>query len=245
MLPDIRIKQIYVLRLDNQRAAAQHGVAGIYSEIQNHLFEPFFTTKEVGKGTGLGLSIVYSVVKQNNGEINVTSDLGKGTTFRIYLPRFEGAIPELEEPKQAAASTRGSETIMLVEDEEVVRLMVMEVLRGEGYTVLDARNGTDANTMAEKHSGRIDLLITDMTMPGLSGWELARRMSVNRREMPVLFMSGYTDHEAARWGKLDLPTEFLQKPFPLDSFLVKAREILDNIKMGGPRRDASEIFTSS
>jgi PAS domain S-box-containing protein len=218
---------------------------GMSADVKSHLFEPFFTTKEVGKGTGLGLSIVYSVVKQNGGEINVISEVGKGTTFRIFLPRFEGALPEAEEQPLAPPRARGSETILLVEDEEVVRLMLMEVLKGEGYSVLDARNGADACTAADRHGGRIDLLVTDMTMPGMSGWELARRLGGSRPNMPVLFMSGYTDHEAARWGKLDLQTEFLQKPFPLDSFLVKAREILDKLPEGGRRKPATATLVNA
>jgi two-component system, cell cycle sensor histidine kinase and response regulator CckA len=208
---------------------------GMSADVKSHLFEPFFTTKDVGKGTGLGLSIVYTVVKQTGGEINVASEVGKGTTFNIYLPRFEGAAPAEEEQQQAAVRTRGTETILLVEDEEVVRLMLIEVLKTEGYNVLDARNGNDAFNLAERHPHPIDLLVTDMTMPGFSGWELARRLGATRPGLPVLFISGYTDHEAARWGKLDQPTEFLQKPFPLDSFLVKARQILDNVKSGAPK----------
>ncbi len=209
---------------------------GMSADVKSHLFEPFFTTKEVGKGTGLGLSIVCSAVKQTGGEINVSSEVGQGTTFSIYLPQFDGAgaAPAEEEQQQAPARARGTETILLVEDEEVVRLMLMEVLKTEGYTVLDARNGNDAFNLSEKHPARIDLLVTDMTMPGLSGWELAKRLSSTRPETPVLFMSGYTDHEAARWGKLDQPTQFLQKPFPLDAFLAKARQILDSVKPAVP-----------
>jgi hypothetical protein len=201
---------------------------GMTAEVQAHLFEPFFTTKENGKGTGLGLSNVYGVVKQSGGEITVNTQEGRGTTFEIYLPRFDGSVAAAESPPVASLrTTRGTETVLLVEDEELVRLMLVEVLKGADYHVLDARHGADALELAERHTGPIDLLVTDMTMPGFSGSELARRLAVPRPKMRVLFISGYTDEEAAQLGKINQPLQFLQKPFHPDAFLTKTRQILD------------------
>jgi PAS domain S-box-containing protein len=204
---------------------------GMTDEVQAHLFEPFFTTKETGKGTGLGLSNVYGVVKQTGGDITVTSAVGRGTTFHVYLPRFEARVEE-DEPTQVtpAAGRGGNETVLLVEDEELVRMMLVEVLKAAGYSVLDARHGEDALNVAEKHQGPIDLLVTDMTMPGFSGSELARRLGDKRPSMRVLFISGYTDQEAAHWDRLNQPLQYLQKPFHPDAFLSKARQILDRAK---------------
>jgi len=203
---------------------------GMSAEVKAHLFEPFFTTKETGKGTGLGLSNVYGIVKQTGGDIAVTSSVGNGTTFHIYLPRFE-ARPEEEESSQVAPATDGgSETVLLVEDEELVRMMLVEVLKAAGYSVLDARHGEDALALAEKFHEPIDLLVTDMTMPGFSGSELARRLGEKRPEMRVLFISGYTDQETAQWGKLNQPVHYLQKPFHPDAFLTRARQILDRAR---------------
>jgi hypothetical protein len=204
---------------------------GMSLEVQAHLFEPFFTTKETGKGTGLGLSNVYGVVKQSGGDITVSSAVGRGTTFYIYLPRFE-ARPEEEESTQLAppAGGNGNETVLLVEDEELVRLMLVEVLKSAGYSVLDARHGEDALALADGYQEPIHLLVTDMTMPGFSGSELARRLGEKRPAMRVLFISGYTDQGAAQWGKLNQPVHFLQKPFHPDALLATARQILDRAK---------------
>lgn len=200
---------------------------GMSPEAQAHLFEPFFTTKENGKGTGLGLCNVYGVVKQSGGEINVRTQLGQGTTFEIYLPQVESTLAEKEVPASAPQRTRGTETVLLVEDEELVRLMLVEVLKAADYKVLDARHGTDALELAEQHRGPIDLLVTDMTMPGFSGSELAKRLAGPRPKMRVLFISGYTDVDAAQMGKINQPVQFLQKPFHPDAFLSKTRQILD------------------
>jgi PAS domain S-box-containing protein len=200
---------------------------GMSADVQAHLFEPFFTTKENGKGTGLGLSNVYGMVKQSGGEIMVTTQEGRGTTFEIYLPRFDGSVAETESPRVAPRRAHGTETVLLVEDEELVRMMLVEVLKAADYTVLDARHGTDAIELAERHQGPIDLLVTDMTMPGFSGSELAKRLAVPRPKMRVLFISGYTDVEAAQMGKVNQPVQFLQKPFHPDAFLSKTRQILD------------------
>jgi two-component system, cell cycle sensor histidine kinase and response regulator CckA len=201
---------------------------GMTPEVQAHLFEPFFTTKEIGKGTGLGLSNVYGVVKQSGGEIAVTSAVGRGTVFDIYLPRFEGR-PGEEESTHLVPTVGGGghETVLLVEDEELVRLMLVEVLKSGGYNVLNARHGTDALALAGQYQDAIHLLVTDMTMPGFSGLELARRLGEKRPSMRVLFISGYTDQGASQW-KLNQPVEFLQKPFHPDTLMTKARQILDH-----------------
>jgi hypothetical protein len=202
--------------------------SGMSAEVQAHLFEPFFTTKESGKGTGLGLSNVYGVVKQSGGEITVTTAVGRGTTFHIYLPRLD-ASPGREEPTPLLPAVGGGhETVLLVEDEELVRMMLSEVLKAGGYHVLEARHGADALALAEQYKGSIDLLVTDVTMPGFSGLELSRRLGEKRPSMRVLFISGYTDQEASQFGNLNQPVQFLQKPFHPDAFMAKARRILDN-----------------
>jgi PAS domain S-box-containing protein len=201
---------------------------GMTPEVQAHLFEPFFTTKDIGKGTGLGLSNVYGVVKQSDGEITVTSSSGRGSVFDIYLPRFEGRPGEEESTHLLPASGGGEETVLLVEDEELVRMMLVEVLKSGGYTVLDARHGTDALALSGRYQEPIHLLVTDVTMPGFSGLELARRLGEKRPSMRVLFISGYTDQDASQWGKLNQPVQFLQKPFHPDALMSKARQILDH-----------------
>lgn len=200
---------------------------GMTPDVQAHLFEPFFTTKGNGKGTGLGLCNVYGMVKQSGGEITVNTQTGRGATFEIYLPRFDGSVAEEDSTHIVPARTHGTETVLLVEDEELVRMMLVEVLKAADYNVLDARHGADALELAERHQGPIDLLVTDMTMPGFSGSELARRLAVPRPKMRVLFISGYTDVETAHWCKLNQPVQFLQKPFHPDAFLTKTRQILD------------------
>ena len=199
-------------------------------EVMAHLFEPFYTTKEAGKGTGLGLSNVYGVVKQSGGEITVTTAVGKGTCFHIYLPRFEGQLGDEESSHLITKGGGGNETVLLVEDEELVRMMLVEVLKAAGYSVLDAQHGEDALALAESLEQRIDLLVTDVTMPGFSGLELARRLGAKRPALRVLFISGYSDQEASQWGKLNQPYQFLQKPFHPDAFLTKVRRILDRQK---------------
>jgi PAS domain S-box-containing protein len=203
---------------------------GMTPEVLSHLFEPFFTTKGLGKGTGLGLSNVYGVVKQTGGDISVTTTVGWGTTFHIYLPRFEAQTVVEEPPPLAPVQGGGCETILLVEDEELVRMMLVEVLKSAGYNVREACHGAEALAVADQFEGLIHLLVTDLTMPGFSGLELAQRLGQKRPEMSILFMSGYTDQEAAQWGKLSQPVEFLQKPFHPDALLAKARGILDHRK---------------
>jgi PAS domain S-box-containing protein len=200
---------------------------GMDQETQSHLFEPFFTTKKTGEGTGLGLSTVYGIVKQSGGNIWAYSEPRQGTTFKIYLPRVEEAI-ETYRPKVApTASPRGSETILLVEDEGAVRTIVSKILQNKGYTVLEAHHGPEALEICQVHEGPIHLMVTDVVMPHMSGRELAERLTILRPELRVLFMSGYPDNAIVHHGVLGAGTAFLQKPFTLNALEGKVRELLD------------------
>jgi two-component system cell cycle sensor histidine kinase/response regulator CckA len=200
---------------------------GMDAKTLSHVFEPFFTTKEAGKGTGLGLSTVYGVVKQSGGHVTAYSEPGVGTTFKIYLPRVEDA-PETDRTSSApAALAGGTQTILVVEDEEAIRRLTCRVLEAQGYTVLSAASGGEALLLLEKHAREIHLLITDVVMPAVSGRELARSAAALRPLMKVLFMSGYTDNVIVHHGVLDAGTAFLQKPFTPRSLAQKVREVLD------------------
>ena len=207
-------------------AVSDSGV-GIPRDLQKHIFEPFFTTKEQGKGTGLGLATVYGIVKQSGGYIEVDSELGRGTTFRIYLPRVDSASPAAERGSRAATPTGGTETILLVEDEDGVRELARDILRSSGYTVLEARNGAEGLLLGERHQGPLDLLLTDVVMPRMSGRELAERMASLRPDLSVMYMSGYTDDAVIRHGVLGADTAFLQKPFTPAALVQRVRETLD------------------
>jgi CheY-like chemotaxis protein len=200
---------------------------GMDAETQPRIFEPFFTTKEAGKGTGLGLSTVYGIVKQSGGNIWVYSELGRGTTFKIYLPRVDEKATPPERDLATARSAQGSETVLLAEDEEAVRRLALQVLQMNGYRVLEAANGNAALLLCERHTEPIHLLITDVIMPEMSGRELADRLAKLRPEMKVLFMSGYTDNAIVHQGVLDAGANFIQKPFPTDALARKVREVLD------------------
>ncbi|HEY7253905.1 MAG TPA: ATP-binding protein [Methylomirabilota bacterium] len=207
-------------------AVSDSGV-GIPREIQRHIFEPFFTTKEPGKGTGLGLATVYGIVKQSGGYIECDSEPGRGTTFRIYLPRVDVPAPGAERLGRPAAAAGGTETILLVEDEEGVRELARDILRATGYTVIEARNGAEALLLSERHQGPLDLLLTDVVMPRMSGRELAERLTPLRPDLSVLYMSGYTDDAVIRHGVLGAGTAFLQKPFTPAILVGRVRETLD------------------
>jgi CheY-like chemotaxis protein len=200
---------------------------GMSREVQSRIFEPFFTTKEVGKGTGLGLSTVYGIVRQHEACIVVESEVGRGTTFRIYLPRVEAPAetPELVGPP--AETPRAVETILLVEDEAEVRAIAREALTMTGYTVLDAPTAREALQIAEKEAGAIHLLVTDVVMPGLNGREVTAGLKMSHPEARVLYMSGYTDDAIVHRGVLDPGTVLLAKPFTPDGLARKVREVLD------------------
>jgi two-component system, cell cycle sensor histidine kinase and response regulator CckA len=200
---------------------------GMDASTQARIFEPFFTTKEPGKGTGLGLATVYGVVKQSDGYIWVYSEPGQGTTFKIYLPL---AADIVEAPKVQAATpapVRGSETILLVEDEESVRNLVADFLKTTGHTVLEASDGEEAVRLAKAHSNKIDLLVSDVVMPKLSGRELWNDLRKRLPKLKVLFISGYTDDSVVRHGVIDGDVAFLQKPFTMRALAAKIREVLD------------------
>ncbi|MDT4895401.1 MAG: two-component system, cell cycle sensor histidine kinase and response regulator CckA [Acidobacteriota bacterium] len=200
---------------------------GIDAETQMRMFEPFFTTKEQGKGTGLGLSTVYGIVKQSGGHLWVYSEVGKGTTFKIYLPRVD-EVTERDEPRTTQAELpQGRETVLLTEDEEQVRQMTRMILEMGGYRVLEAASGEEALAIYKQHEGQIDLVMTDVVMPKMSGRELAQSLEVFHPGIKVLYMSGYTDDAIVRHGLLDQEIAFLQKPFTPDALMRKVREVLD------------------
>lgn len=201
---------------------------GLSKEVQARIFEPFFTTKELGEGTGLGLAIVYGIVQQNKGDIQVFSEAGTGTTFKIYLPKTQGLYQSHPRLKQSTEIPTGKETILLVEDASGVRELVLEVLQMQGYTVLEAQNAAEAKQIATSFSGYIDLLLTDVVMPGISGKALADDLSQSHPTMKVIFMSGYTDDVIAHHGVLEPDTAFLQKPFNPMTLGQKIRQIIDS-----------------
>jgi CheY-like chemotaxis protein len=191
-----------------------------------HVFEPFFTTKEPGKGTGLGLATVYGIVKQSGGCIQVYSEVGRGTTFRIYLPRVEEPpVPKAEPP--VGPTPRGSETVLVLEDEPSLRGLVRETLEGAGYGVVEAGTPLEGLDLVRVQRGAIDLILTDVVMPGMSGREFVTQAREACPEAVVVYMSGYTDDAIGQHGVLDEGTHFLQKPFAIDALLQKVREALD------------------
>jgi two-component system, cell cycle sensor histidine kinase and response regulator CckA len=199
---------------------------GMDAQTRSRLFEPFFTTKQQGRGTGLGLSIVFGIVRQTGGNVEVSSEPGMGTSVKLYLPRAaQAAAPEVESPVEK--SERGSETILLVEDEEMVRKLVSETLEHEGYKILQAAGPEQAGKICREYDGRIDLMITDVVMPKESGRALAARLAEVRPEMKVLYMSGYTDTGILETGADSPPLEFLQKPFTPSALASKVRNVLN------------------
>ena len=205
---------------------------GMDAETQSHLFEPFFTTKERGKGTGLGLATIYGIVKQSEGYIYVYSEPGAGTTFKIYLPRSDGGnggIPAQQPVPVSGVRPRADETILVVEDNDLVRELISSVLGRAGYRVLEARNGAHALQVHQQFEGRIHLLVTDVVMPGMmSGRDLARRLTALIPGLKVLYLSGYTDNAIVHRGILDPGIAFLQKPFTADVLTEKVRQVLSS-----------------
>jgi two-component system, cell cycle sensor histidine kinase and response regulator CckA len=201
-----------------------HGMA---PEIQEQIFEPFFTTKPHGQGTGLGLSTVYGIVAQSKGTILLYSEPGRGTSFKVYLPFYEGNEPAHGLPGPSVVPTRGTETVLLVEDEEGVRQLARQVLEMNGYVVLSADNGETALELCAQYQDRIHLLITDVVMPRMGGNQLVDRLQANRSTLKILYMSGYTDTAIVHQGIVDPHPAFLQKPFTPDALALKVREVLD------------------
>jgi CheY-like chemotaxis protein len=191
------------------------------------LFEPFFTTKELGKGTGLGLATVYGIVKQNNGFVDVHSELEKGTTFRIYLPQHTFNADRVPKDNGAKQAERGHETILLVEDELMILNMTTTMLRRQGYKVLPAATPGQALLLAGEHAGKIHLLMTDVVMPEMNGRDLARNLFSLYPNLKCLFMSGYTADVIAHHSVLEEGVHFIQKPFMLKNLTAKIREVLD------------------
>jgi PAS domain S-box-containing protein len=198
--------------------------SGIPDEIRGHIFEPFFTTKGLGKGTGLGLATVYGIIQQSQGHLGFDTEAGKGTTFRIYLPRVDAESEALSTVPTAAP--QGSETVLVVEDEDSVREIINRVLSGKGYRVLMASDGSEGLRVSAEYNGPIDLLLTDLVMPGMGGREFATRLEAGRAGMKVLFMSGYTEDVISHQGLLEAGLSFLQKPFTSGDLLRKVREVL-------------------
>jgi CheY-like chemotaxis protein len=199
---------------------------GMTPETRSRLFEPFFTTKGQGRGTGLGLAVVDGVVKQSGGYIDVYSEIGHGTTFKIYLPAVEGD-GRSDEPADSGDPGRGSETILLVEDENAVREMTQAVLQRRGYTVLSACDAAQALRIARDNIGRIDLVLTDVIMPGMTGPQLVAQLRCEQPDLPALFMSGYTSDSVLRDDVATGDAFFLQKPFSTGALAAKLRQVLD------------------
>ena len=200
---------------------------GMTPEVRDRVFEPFFTTKGRDKGTGLGLSTVYGIVKQSGGNIWVYSEPGKGTTFKIYLPRVDEPLEEAREKVVQKEIAGRGETILVVEDEEKVRQLTVQILTKNGYTVLEAPQGDEASYICKQHKGPIHLMVMDVVMPGMNGRELAKSLASYHPEMKVLYMSGYTDNAIVHHGILERGLNFIQKPFTMDGLLGKIREVLD------------------
>lgn len=213
------------------RLAVSDSGCGMDEATKARIFEPFFTTKEADKGSGLGLATVYGIIKQNDGRIDVYSELGLGTTFKIYLPRDAQRTSPSKIHLIPPCHQRGTETVLLVEDEDGVRTLSRLGLEKNGYSVIEARNGSEGLALCQHHPGTIDIMVTDVVMPNMSGRTLAEHLSVLRPKMKVLYLSGYTDEAIVRHGVIDPNVPFLQKPFTTDALAKKVREVLDAGKL--------------
>jgi CheY-like chemotaxis protein len=207
-------------------AVSDTGV-GMTEEVKKHLFEPFFTTKPAGKGTGLGLATCFGIVKQSSGHIEVESQLGKGTTFKLYFPEVLEAVEPARAGDIATPVVGGTETVLLVEDEPLVRELAVTALREKGYTVIEAGNGEEGLRIAQQHSGRIDLVFTDVVMPVMNGKEMAGALHKSRPDAKVLFTSGYSEEVIGHHGLLRTGIQFLQKPYVAATLARRVREVLD------------------
>jgi CheY-like chemotaxis protein len=200
---------------------------GMTPEVRARIFEPFFTTKGAGKGTGLGLATVYGIVKQSGGHVEVRSGAGAGTTFQVYLPAAGTEAREAQARSAAYPPPRGTETVLLVEDEDAIRVLARHVLAGCGYAVLEAADGDEAARVAGGHAGPVHLVVCDVVMPGVGGRVVAERVAATHPGVRVLFVSGYTDDAVVRHGVLHEKVNFLQKPFSPTALAHKVREVLD------------------
>jgi CheY-like chemotaxis protein len=202
---------------------------GMDAATRERIFEPFFTTKPEGQGTGLGLATVFGIVAQSGGSIWVYSEVGKGTTFKIYLPRVEVSGVAIAPPPRSTARPRGTETVLLVEDDDGVRFVGEDVLRRLGYTVLSARNGDEALQTSAAHDGPIAILVSDIVMPGMTGPELRAQLAPRRPDMKVLFLSGYAAGTAVQHGVFEGDAAFLEKPFGPEALARKIRAVIDGV----------------
>ena len=202
---------------------------GMTQDTREHAFDPFFTTKEAGKGTGLGLATVYGIVKQSGGYVWIYSEPGHGTTLKLYFPEVSAVAAFATTDNRAASKEveRGSETILLVEDEAAVRGLTSRILEKQGYRVIAAQHGREAMDIASKELGHIDLVLTDVVMPGMNGRGLVERLTGIRPGIKSLYMSGYTDDDIIRRGFIEPSKSFLQKPFTSDGLLQTVRKVLD------------------
>ncbi len=207
---------------------------GIPGENVEKIFDPFFTTKPVGQGTGLGLATVYGIIRQTGGVIGVESEVGRGTTFRIYLPRYQGEVIPAAVERPPPRDITGQDTILLVEDEEAVRSFAARALKLRGYQVLEAAGGEEALELVRRHAGAIHLLITDVVMPGMDGPTLVRAVRRLRPDMGVIFMSGYAEEAFRRHDENAAELHFLAKPFGLKQLAAKVKDVLSHVPAPKP-----------